>query len=125
MFCGNNTQNRIEIKEIIIYNYSNNQGYTTSSAYSKFLEIESSNLNRIYLSIDEVKMIQTIIYDSKVKKIFLGKTGNMVLFAKLLTKDNKEFKILFTPNLIRDFTNKKDYWIKNQQYNDWFSTFQK
>tara|TARA_R110001592_G_scaffold237242_1_gene495996 strand:+ start:1778 stop:2203 length:426 start_codon:yes stop_codon:yes gene_type:complete len=123
IFCLGNSKPDIIIKKITVYNYFEKQGFTSHSAYSKFSELETAKTPSTLLNNNQTNIFQTIIDRSKEKKIFPGKTGNLILFAKIEDYNGKIHKVLIIKNVIRNFTNKKDYWIKNNDDITWLHDF--
>lgn len=112
-----------KIKEIWVYNYFTERGYTTASAYGEFRWLNENNIEKVKLSQRDVDTLCNIMSDAKVKKLFQTKMGQGVIFAEIITFDNQKLRtIICSPNLI-SINAQIDCWISNGLQQKWLSDF--
>jgi hypothetical protein len=113
------------IKEIWVYNYFPQKGYTTASAYGEFRYLKDNNIEKIKLPQDDVDSLYRIMSDVKIKKMFQTKMGQGLLFAEIITVDNQNLRVIIcAPNLI-SINAQIDCWIRDERQQQWLSDFQK
>lgn len=119
------TSNLDNIKEILIYDYFVDKGFTTNTAYSHFENMEKLNITKIRLEKEYVDSLKYIISKSKIKKLSQTKTGTFILFAEFIYADNSISKVTIQTNLICNYTLKEEYWIKDPEHQKWILEFKK
>ena len=115
------------IKEVWIYDYFEPIGHTVGSAYRQFEEFEKNNIPQIKLFPHDVDSLENIISISKIKDNFIGKLGQNILFASVITNDDKTRKLAIFSNMIIDYTEKETsyryYFIKDKEHQELLSNF--
>jgi len=111
------------IKEVWIYYYFDVKGYTTASASGQLKRLSESAVSKLKMEQSDVDSLSYFISKSQIKKIMPRKTGQNILFAEIITEDDKKLKIIICHSLITDFTNEKDYFIKDKEYQKWLIKF--
>jgi len=118
------SQNKMnEIKEIWIYDYFEERGFTTGGAYSHFEDMKETNTSKFKLEKEDMDSLICILSKAKVKKLFPGKTGTFILFAEFVYIDNSVSKVTIQTNSLRNYTLNKDYWIKDFEHQKWIVGF--
>lgn len=112
-----------KINEILIYDYFWTGGYTTAGAASQLSRLEKANIAKIKLEPSITDSLSHIMKEAKVRRLFQSKTGMSLLFGEIITADNQVLKIYISRNVICDYTNKQEYWIKNPEHLKWVSEF--
>jgi hypothetical protein len=115
------------IKEVWIYDYFENRGYTVGSAYRQFEELEKGDVFKFKVDSLEISSLQNILSTSDIQKQFYGKLGKCILFTEIITNDDKVLKIAILNDMIIDYTGKngiyKYYMIKERKYQEWLLKF--
>lgn len=98
------------------------RGFTTAGASSEFKELKKINVNLIEVKIQDIERIESIIAKAKCKRHTQSKLGIGMLFCIALI-GNEDVDILLGSNLIVDFSNYKNYWIKDKKDQSWITNF--
>ena len=104
----------LAIENVFMYQYFNEKGYTNSEAYAMFKQLNTDETPQKKLNTAQVETLKEIIVNSKQKDLFPGKTGVDVLFFIITDAEGGENIILLSSNLLRDYTNSKDYWVNEK-----------
>jgi hypothetical protein len=113
---------KLKIQEMWVYNYSETRGYTSGGAVRQFEILENKN-DKQKMNKEDLNSIQNIIFKSKVKKLFPSKTGTNLLFLQIIDTNHISANVIVNYGCIRDFTNRKDYWITDKNDQEWLALF--
>ncbi len=108
-----NVLGQSKIDSIKLYKFFKPHGYTTMAAYNKFIDLDLSKIELITLSNVEVDSINSILNKSKIKKHIQQKYGTRNVFFIFYVNGKKQKALYAFDACIVNFTEKKDFVIKN------------
>ena len=113
-----NAQSNVRFDSLWIYEYYKTGGFTTVAAINEFVNLEKENHKKNSFETD---MLNKVLSRAIVKRHFQTKLGSWPQKLFCLGKSGGQIhKILLVgPDLIIDFTEKKNYWIKNEDDKKW------
>jgi hypothetical protein len=114
---------RKNLKEVFVYKYLTTTGYSNASALYELNKLQENKTESFKITQIEKDSLVVILNNSKIKKMRPTKLGMNVLFCKINDQNNITSQIIINTAIIRNFTDKKDYWIKNEEDRKWLHNF--
>ena len=89
--CSQQNKMKIEdIKEIWVYDYFHQRGYTTAAAYGQIIRLEEQHTDKFKLGQKDTDFLCRIMQESSSGKLFHTKWGVNLIFAELVLKDGEK-----------------------------------
>lgn len=115
-------QAQVKIDSMFVYDHFLDRGFTTAGASTEFGELKQNNTRLIEVNFQDIDSIASIMAKTKCKKHTQTKLGIEMLFCSA-SIENQDVNLLVGTNLIVDFSNYKNYWIKDERDQDWIANF--
>jgi hypothetical protein len=116
-FNGSAQQNKMkidDIKEIWVYDYFSPRGYTTAGIAHKFHDLEYDNIMKFKLDSIFVDSLKNMLYSTTTRKVFQEKTGQNLIFAQFVMKNNSVRNIIIcSVGIVDYFVGYTAYFFKN------------
>jgi len=122
--CAQQNNMKLEdIKEIWVYDYFHQRGYTTAGAYGQIIRLEEQNTPKFKLEQNDVDSLCRIMQEASTGKLFHTKWGVNILFAEIILKDGQKSMAFIGRYAISVDIVKKNYWVKDENSQKWLNEF--